>query len=102
MDKVLNGEILKVQAKCRFQAAENNYNAAKHLVERDDFSLTTLMGFLNGAKTHLQKSIEYTNRLIAEFSDVFNKEDLKRNLQNIKDNLEEVDKIINEISEKIS
>ena len=87
MDKVLNGEILKVQAKCRFQ---------------DDFSLTTLMGFLNGAKTHLQKSIEYTNRLIAEFSDVFNKEDLKRNLQNMKDNLEEVDKIINEISEKIS
>ena len=40
---------------------------------------------LNGAKTHLQKSIEYTNRLIAEFSDVFNKEDLKRNLQNMKD-----------------
>lgn len=77
MDKVLNGE-------------------------RDDFSLTTLMGFLNGSKTHLQKSIEYTNRLIAEFSDVFNKEDLKRNLQNMKDNLEEVDKIINEISEKIS
>lgn len=99
MDKVLNGEILKVQAKCRFQAAENNYNAAKHLVERDDFSLITLMGFLNGAKTHLQKSIEYTNRLIAEFSDVFNK---KRNLQNMKDDLEEVDKIINEISEKIS
>ena len=98
MDKVLNGEILKVQAKCRFQAAENNYNAAKHLVERDDFSLITLMGFLNGAKTHLQKSIEYTNRLIAEFSDVFNKEDF----QNMKDNLEEVDKIINEISEKIS
>ena len=57
---------------------------------------------LNGAKTHLQKSIEYTNRLIAEFSDVFNKEDLKRNLQNMKDNLEKVDKIINEISEKIS
>ena len=52
-------------------------------MERDDFSLTTLMGFLNGAKTHLQKSIEYTNRLIAEFSDVFNKEDLKRNLQNM-------------------
>ena len=60
------------------------------------------MGFLNGAKNNLQKSIEYTNRLIAEFSDVFNKEDLKRNLQNMKDNLEEVDKIINEISEKIS
>ena len=102
MDKVLNGEILKVQAKYRFQAAENNYNAAKHLVERDDFSLIILMGFLNGVKTNLQKSIEYTNRLIAEFSDVFNKEDLKRNLQNMKDNLEEVDKIINEISEKIS
>ena len=96
MDKVLNGEILKVQSKCRFQAA------AKHLVERDDFSLIILMGFLNGVKTNLQKSIEYTNRLIAEFSDVFNKEDLKRNLQNMKDNLEKVDKIINEISEKIS
>lgn len=102
MNKILNGEILKAQAKCREKAAENDYNAAKHLMEKNDVSVKTLMGFLKSSRTHLEKSISYTNRLITEFSDVLDTEDLKRNLQNMKDNLEEVDKIINEISEKIS
>lgn len=94
MNKILNGEILKAQAKCREKAAENDYNAAKHLMEKNDISVKTLMGFLKSSQAHLQKSIEYTNRLITEFSDVLNTEDLQKELLEIKKTLGEVENII--------
>lgn len=94
MNKILNGEILKAQAKCREKAAENDYNAAKHLMEKNDISVKTLMGFLESSRTHLEKSIEYTNRLITEFSDVLNTEDLQKELLEIKKTLGEVENLI--------
>lgn len=94
MNKILNGEILKVQAKCREKAAENDYNAAKHLMEKNDISVEVLVGFLKSSRTHLKKSISYINRLITEFSDVLDTEDLQKELLEIKKTLGEVENII--------
>lgn len=94
MNKILNGEILKAQAKCREKAAENDYNAAKHLMEKNDVSVKTLMGFLESSRIHLEKSISYTNRLITEFSDVLDTEDTRKELLEIKKTLGEVENLI--------